>query len=70
MASDISLSSRMIVYAKKFSYAPLKAEVKKTSKSHISYRMTGLTALALPSVGDFLCLTRHCARELREMICL
>lgn len=32
---------------------PLTAEVKKTSKSHISYGMTSLTALALPSVGDF-----------------
>lgn len=32
----------------------VKAEVKKTSKSHISYRMTSMTALALPSVGDFL----------------
>lgn len=45
-------------------HVPVKEKVKKTSKSHISYRMTSLTALALPSVGDFLCLTRYCILQL------
>jgi len=48
-------------------HVPVKEKVKKTSKSHISYSMTSMTALAVHSLGDFLCLKRHCILQLWEM---